>query len=387
MKTFEEILDSAVTKLQKGTPLSEVLLQYSEEKQRLEPILKNVQELLSLPKNQVPRPEMKRRYLTELKAFSLFSILRFSPWLNIGFATLVAIGAVFSTTYATARSLPGEMLFPVKRTAEKIQLRFADNDVDKATIQVSITKKRLAEAQQIFNQENKNEKQELAALNELSKETQQTLEAVKTAAATSAIHEKNHPIVASLEQITSDQNDLFKNLETEGAIAIAANSASDSSKQAKAIKQLIEVIAATNDQTTLITLDPDPSSVLTSGTISTSTKTSLTIEKTTFTVNQETVIKDTKGNKTTLPAAGARATIKGLKDSSTGKLFAKEITVDINSTSSSTTTPETIKPNSTTSGSTTPVTKPTTTVKEETTNKSPTTIGTFIPEDPAPQFK
>lgn len=380
MEIFENILDQAIEKLQKGTPLSEVLLQYPREKEQLKPLLEHTQLLLSIPKIPAPKPDMQRKYITSgIHARTWTSLLHISPWLNVSLGTLMAIAAIFSTSFAASRSLPGEMLFPVKRTAEKIQLQFAETDVEKATIQVGITKKRIAEAKQIFGQNQKNEKQELAALHELSKETEQTLKAVKTAAVTNAIHEKNHPIVASLEEISTEQNNLFNSI-NQDSNTLATNSSIETSKQTKAIKQLIEVIAATTDQTTLITLDPNPSSVLTSGIISIGTKNSLTIEKTTFVITAETVVQDIDGKTAQLPTQGTKATIQAIKDVQTGKLIAKTVTVEATIKITST-TPETVK----TTTSTTPTSKIESAPEKQT--NTITTIGTFIPEDPAPQFK
>lgn len=73
------------------------------------------------------------------------------PKAMFGIATFVlAIGLVQTTAAAASDSMPGETLYPVKRTMEKIQLTLTIDDVQKAELQMEHARTRLTEAKKII---------------------------------------------------------------------------------------------------------------------------------------------------------------------------------------------------------------------------------------------
>ncbi len=80
-----------------------------------------------------------------------FKIAFSRPMLAI-ITIIVVIGMLNSTAVAAQNSIPGETLYPVKRTVEKIQLTLATNEVSKTEVQIKHAENRLKEAKAIVEQ-------------------------------------------------------------------------------------------------------------------------------------------------------------------------------------------------------------------------------------------
>lgn len=98
------------------------------------------------------------------RAFSFVST--FVPSVRAIIVSLVVIlipGGGFTTVKAAFSSLPGDFLYPVKITTEKIQVAFADKE-EKALLRFELARRRLDEAEEIINKEENGEKKVRVAL-------------------------------------------------------------------------------------------------------------------------------------------------------------------------------------------------------------------------------
>ena len=226
---------------------------------------------------------------------------------------LLASGAV--TAYAAWNSLPGNSLFGLKRAEENAQLIFTINPQAKAKLAVVLAQKRLAEAQQVFsNPAQNNQQEQTAALAELSSQTSSALAAVSSVAQTNPQSANNHPLLSSLENLTQQQQSLLTQIKPDTQIKQAAQSAllalNNNSKQLSQIKETVAV--ATNDQA-LTQLSATSTAVAVLGAITQISSGQVTVEKTAFIVNSQTVVQDPDGNTLKLSdvTAGSKANVLG----------------------------------------------------------------------------
>jgi hypothetical protein len=405
MKTIEEIFNQALQDVKKGASPNEAASKWPEHADQLIPFLQTAQKLWLIPKNQIPEPQMRRKFITApAKTWVLSAWIHAIRFSTASIAVMLFITGVGGTAYATFHSLPGQALFPLKKTAERVQLHLTSDPVAKASIQISITQKRLDEVEKVFKNPARDSAQEIAALTELSKQTTETASTVKKATTSNSFSGTDHPVVDSFAAVTKKQQVLLNGIKSQKDIKVATNSAFEATKEAK---KVIAVFAATNDQASLIKLNATPNTVAISGTINVINKDSVTVEKTTFTINDKTEIKNS--DEETLKAENLSpktvVNITGLKDN--GVLYAKEIVIIVpddtalgevkgdstHSTSTPASTSTVAKPSPTSTQPTTKKTESFSSAKKPETEASSTpihdpnaAIGTFILEDPNPQF-
>jgi hypothetical protein len=395
MDNRENAYNQALELLQKGRFKEEVLLELAEFKNELAPLLEISTSLLALPKNVAPRPAMQRKYmLAPSKGFWL-TWIHISKFAGISMSAMLLVSALTVTGYATFKSSPGQTLFAVKKSAEKLQLILAYNQDKKASIQVQITQNRLNEAKEIFSNPTSNIAQEQAALTELSDQTSNAVAAINTVAINDPKSNKNHPLLASLESIAKEQQNLLTDIKPGGQIQAAANSAlktlNQNSEKISKIKQYVAI--ASNDQALAI-LNADPNSVAVLGEINAISNTQITVEKTTFELTSKTIVNDSEGNTLNINSLklNGKVNIVGIKDKN--KLLAEQILITANQDSQ-----PLVKGASSISGTETSTVE--SLIKEAnaksaeqhgsstntTVQKDPNSaLGSFILEDPSPQY-
>lgn len=291
MDNNSEKLNSALEKLKQNPNFD-----LETEKDEISPLLKIAASLFALPKNPIPTPLMNHRYASVKAKNFWFAWTHISRFATASTAVMLLVSAFTVTAYASYKSAPGQTLFVVKKSAEKLQLVLASNQDQKANLQVEITKKRLSEARMIFQNPTSNIKQEKAALTELTDQTRNAIEVINTITANNPTANNNHPLLSSLENITKEQQALLEDIKPGREINEAAGTAlvalNENSAKISEIKQFIAI--ASNDPT-LTKLSGDPNSVAVLGEISEITKDKITVENTTFTLNSQTVIKNAEG--------------------------------------------------------------------------------------------
>jgi hypothetical protein len=416
MNNFDEIYNQALEMIKKGSSKEEVLVKFAQYRNELAPLLDISSKLLSMPKNIVPTPLMRRKYAVAPSKRLWLAWLHMSKFASVSVAVMLLISAFSITAYQASNSLPGKILFPLKKQEENLQLILASNQNQKASLQIQIAQNRLSAAQQIFNDPTSNTEQKTAALNELSAQTTSAVAEVNTVAATNPKSADSHPLLSSLDSITQGQKNLLSAIEPDSQIKTAANSAllalGNDTAKLSAIKQTIAV--ASNDQEALAKLSSDPNSVAAFGLISEATSSSITVEQITFNITSQTTIQDNSGGNL-LPSdlqGGDKVSVVGEKSNNT--LIAQQIFVTATSSDQSeTATTTTDQPEVKTAATQTPSSSTSTTATSTlaganlkkpssqnssstqyyhnnsdaaAANDTSTVTGSFIIEPPSPQF-
>lgn len=167
---FERHLAEALTDLDQGKDIDAVLTKYSEEADELAPLLEtavyaretldhfeppSVAGLAAGRRRMLEAAARKRATPTQSWWQSVLSAL--GLWLRTparGLATAALLLALFvvasgATVVASAESLPGDPLYPVKRTAEQVRLTLTTDPATRAALQAQFNQERQAEAQTV----------------------------------------------------------------------------------------------------------------------------------------------------------------------------------------------------------------------------------------------
>ncbi len=308
---FEDILDSAIAELAEGKTLQAVLANYPDQAKELSDILPMVAPAISLPKNEVPRPNRRRRYVAALHVplqVRLQRIIRIALIPATAILLLVGLGHF---AQAAQQALPGSPLFAVKLLAERTRVAVTLDQTQKAKLELGYSQKRLSEAQTVLQQENSSSDQKLAALTELKDQTQKTLSVVPQVATSNAINNKDDSLLKNLIAVNNQQKNLLQNISgKDEAKAIATTTLQVTEDSQKAIATLL---AAVNDQTLVDLLDRQISITGTVSAVDYKNQ-KITVENNSFAINSSTDIKsgDATLKLTDIPAK-TQVTIVGNK--------------------------------------------------------------------------
>ncbi|MDD5701210.1 MAG: DUF5667 domain-containing protein [Dehalococcoidales bacterium] len=164
MEKIEVILTECVKEIRTGkSTLTECLERYPSQRQVLEPLLRialNIQEPPAFNLDPAYKHSAKAQLLQQIRArkpvksrswidiFS-FGLPRQLVWARV--AVMAVIGVIIislmggSTAYAAQSSLPGEVLYPVKKGTEEVRLWAAGDNADKAELNMAFARVRLDE--------------------------------------------------------------------------------------------------------------------------------------------------------------------------------------------------------------------------------------------------
>ncbi|MCL5666911.1 MAG: DUF5667 domain-containing protein [Patescibacteria group bacterium] len=397
MNNEAENLNAALEKMRRGVPLDEILAAFPDaQRQNLKPQMELAAEVLSMPKKEIPEPSMRRKYLLAPARAAQFSWLRLSRYAWLSYSMAIIVCALAGTGYAASRSLPGDPLFSVKKTAESLQVKLASNPDDKANLQMELAQKRFSDAEKILKNPYSNPKQEKAALTELITQTQTAIEQANAAAHSNPVSEKTHPLVASLENINVQQQNLIKeaklglNAGTDTQSALAA--VKENANKVAEIKRYISV--ASNEQFPAA-LDANASTTEVSGVIGKISANEIVINGTSFALSSSTVITGPQNNVIEISSlkTGVTANIT-TGQTQGGRTIALRITIldmanigrkgEVKGTS----TADVLKTPESTASSSSPEdigNANSDTSTPETLTDPNTAVGAYILEDPAPQ--
>ncbi len=380
MNNLPDQLNSALENAKRDKPVIEAPLEMADsEKQELISLLELGRELSNLPKATVPTPLMNYKYAEAKVRHLWFAWLHISKFAAVSTSLMLLVSAFAVTGFAAQNSRPGQTLFTVKKFTEKSQVILAYDESRKASLQLEIAQKRLNEAQSIFKDPASNLKQEQAALNELANQTDSAIAAVNSITQNAPAARDNHPLLASLETIAKQQQTLLEEITPNKEIQSAAAPALQTLKETPAkVSEIKQTIAVASSEQTLAKLNSDPNAAAAAGPVEALSKTTVTVEKIVFTLTSDTVYKDSEGNSVS-PAAlklQAKVNISGLK--SNEDIIAKEIIIQDFAAAEP----------KVESASTTIATHP---ANEEPAEDNKGTdpnqaVGTFIFEDPTPQY-
>jgi hypothetical protein len=396
MNNFEDIYNQALEMLKQGHSMEEVLVKFAAHKNELAPLLNLSMPLLTMPKNIVPTPLMKRKYAAAPAQRLWLTFTRFSKFASVSVGLVLLVSAFAATTYAANNSSAGQVLFSLKKGIENVQLYFAGSQDERASLQVAIAEKRLSEAQAVFSNPGSDADQKSAALVALADQTTSAVAQVSTVAQSDPKSSQNTPLVSSLTNITQAQASLLAQIKPDSQLQAAASSAQASLNQNSAqLSQINETIAVTDSDQALATLNTDPNAVAVLGKITKISGSQITVEKTTFNLTKDTTIQSSEGTALTLQDLSVGEKVSVIGENSYTAPLAKQILVtkdqDNNPSGSvqgdSTTTP------SSPDASTTPTSTPTATPTPDSSDASSTqplnpgtASGSFILESPNPQY-
>ncbi len=390
----ENNYNQAAELLKKGLSKQEVLLRFSEFQEELAPLLELTAGLLSLPKTKVPEPAMQRKYAFKASKRLWLGFIHISKFAGVSIGLMLIFSCFAATGYAAWNSNPGQVLFPLKKTAEKLELAFVPGANSKANFQVAIAQKRLNEAQSIFNDPNSNVAQKTAALNELADQTQNALAVVGTITKSHPQASANRPLLYSLKSITQEQQRLLAAIQPGSQIQTAASGALQTlSQNDKELSEIKKSVAVADSDQSLTSLNSNPNSVAVLGDVGEIFANKITVEETTFTLTPQTVIQDASGTALTIKNLSAKAKVNIIGVKNQNVLTAQEILVInqpvipaaiANNSAANTSTPSSTaaalvkklpEPDSQTSASTTAAVQ-----------DPNSAVGAVIFEDPRPQF-
>ncbi|MEA3328099.1 MAG: DUF5666 domain-containing protein [Chloroflexota bacterium] len=184
---FEQLLDECRVRLEKGESLESILKAYPKEKNRLKPLLRAAMVVRSLPKTQHSNEALqsgKNRLLAEAYQMKLQNrfqenetksgFLRYTGrWLKniqnkfiekenkkmklasrlaLYLVITVLVGGFFTTTYASASSLPGDALYSLKLGWEKTRIALSFNENTKTELKNNFNQERLSEVNALLSQ-------------------------------------------------------------------------------------------------------------------------------------------------------------------------------------------------------------------------------------------
>ncbi len=267
---IDHIFNQACRQLREGKSLPEILSQWPGRQRELESLLAIAAALGSLPKHSVPEPAMQRKYILAPSRRLWVNWLHLSRWSALSMSLLLFAAILGGTGYAAEQSVPGDALFSLKKAAEHLQLQMASNPEDKLKLQVAIAQKRLNYAQTVVDNPLHNPQQETAALNELADETMNTANAISQATqnqTSSAAASQDHPLIATLNSITAQQETLLKKLTAQNNGSISKDLLSDARASTAKVAELNQTLAAASNDTALTRLPAGAASSTASSTI------------------------------------------------------------------------------------------------------------------------
>jgi len=154
-KNIEEILDDCISKMQAGATMDSVLAAHPEAASELRPMLDVVFDLSRLPDPPFSAKGLMRAlsHQTEHVRRKRITWPSFEfPWFSTQVLVRVAAGIAvvfmigWGVSAASAQALPGDWMYPIKRTIERVKLMLTINAANEAELRISFSEQRMSEA-------------------------------------------------------------------------------------------------------------------------------------------------------------------------------------------------------------------------------------------------
>ena len=151
----ETILDLCIADMRSGKSLDAVLASHPEFATELRPLLEMSLDLAQLPE---PQPSINglmralaHRYLPQRPQAAAKRFFRFpfysAPMLLRVVASIAAIFLIgWGVSFASAQTVPGDWMYPVKRIVERVKLALTINASNQAELRISFSEQRMSEA-------------------------------------------------------------------------------------------------------------------------------------------------------------------------------------------------------------------------------------------------
>jgi hypothetical protein len=265
--------------------------------------------LSKFPKTEIPQPNLLRIRNQVLDKISLpkevqesyqfvGGLLRILPRAlrisgGIVGAFTIILGLTISTAVAALESVPGQTIYPIKRMVENVQLRLADNDVQKANLRLKFANNRVDEMEAILQKQ----KEGKVTDEEAQKVVADTLKDIQTTSQTITDQSKEDPnvnLLTKLVTLSDKQVSVISaaQVESESAVQDDLEKALEVSKTTK--EQAIENIekaglVVENSQPVVLVTEPEDANAVTAeGSLTAMTKTTLSIGTAQFLLTGET---------------------------------------------------------------------------------------------------
>ncbi len=368
--SINEILDTAITRLQNGESQHAILADYPDHKEELSGLLAISKIGLNIPKLDVPAPYKRHLYSEAVTKGWFWSAVAYYRIAAIPIALVVVLIGGNVLANQTSSSLPGDTLYSLKRATEEARLTFTRDQEKIAVIHVELMQKRLNEVRQAA--QSGNAEAETAAIAALQSQSAKTFAQAGPIATANAISKQDSTLLDTLVAVNKQQKDVLTEL-GDPAASTALN------ENIKTDQALAKIVATVNDQ---VLIDA-PNKVSVTGNITYFYKNYITVENNTFAMDEQTVITASTGetvDASTIKMPVGRASITGIKTEN-GVLVAKQISLLPADTGevkgATTTTKPVVKPKE-------PAVQPDTTIEPVTDPNQAT--GSFIVEPSAPQY-
>lgn len=216
---IEGILDTCLERVRlRGESIEQCLDSYPEHASELEPLLRAALRVMDVSSIR-PRDEFGRVVRSRLlSAVSLenakgkerrFPMMGWQRGWAVALAVILAIAVVGGgTVTASSGSLPGDVLYPVKTTAEKVQAFFTFGDEANARFHMKVAERRLREMESLAEAKRAIPESVLARM---SLETERAIEML------GRVERVKEELATRVVDLTSNQRTVLEKIQREGA--------------------------------------------------------------------------------------------------------------------------------------------------------------------------
>jgi len=159
-KKFKNILNECIDAMLRGESLEDCLLRYPEQADELEPLLRIVSGTHEATHSVEPRPDFKAQLRYQIqsriaeknrKSRDRYMTVGWLPrWATMTMVSLLILVFAAGSVYAvSADTVPGDLLYPVKRAGEQVQLFFTFSNQGKAELHAMFASRRVEEIETV----------------------------------------------------------------------------------------------------------------------------------------------------------------------------------------------------------------------------------------------
>lgn len=322
ISTPEQIFELALRRLAQGESIKDIQKEFSDFPALTEE-LEMVGILKAIPIATPPAPTMRYKFAQkqsfgQLLVQSLYRTFTTYKLATIPLAIAMMLGSGYAIMNAAEHSLPGEKLYGIKLATEQARLQLTFDENKQAQFHVQLAQKRIDEAKIVMTLSDP--EQEMAALTALNEQTEKTFQATSQLAANKAISENDSSLLDNLVALNNEAKTVLETALQTPETKSLTETALSTSKETD--KNLARLIAAVNEQTLL----EQPNTISITGLVTAFAKSSVTVEKNLFAINEATVVLNQEGDPITdFTTLSGQIAIIGSRENNT--LTAKKIVV------------------------------------------------------------
>lgn len=209
---IEEILDKTIEEIRQGKDIEDVLEKYPEFAEELKTLLLIAKDMEKVPKPMPSDDAIKKTiyqartlYEKEQKVWSFKKLFIFQPAFVRALAIVIFIILIISSGLSfSARTIPGDALYPIKRFSERVYYGLVLSRDGKVKLRIRFADRRAEELVYTFN---KNKRIDEKLLNSMLDETENAYKLTE-----SLSEEKAFKLFKKIAEINNAQMDILKNI-------------------------------------------------------------------------------------------------------------------------------------------------------------------------------